>query len=381
MGMTVSGWTRRLSLALLMVLVVSLVAGCGGSDDNHETPTATATTEVAESASATATEAPPTPTDEVIPEPTSTATEEPEPTEPSPTEEPEPTATSEPTEEPTAEPEPTVDPNPFPEAVESLLGTPNGFYGVFIEAVDGSFSYELNADEQVESASLYKLPIMVELFRQREAGELDFSSSVYMDPAYFGEAGGDVYGTDYIGSYVVIDDLIFNMITLSSNVAAYALLDLAGHENINATMQNIGLYNTEIRWEPATSVAAASGSFNWEKATQHADESLNVTTARDMGELFRMISEGSLISPEASQEMFDILAQQAINDRIPALLPPDVVVAHKTGNLPGEVVHDAGIIEAPRTPVIVVVVTEFADEGVAYDFMQQVSLLAYARAS
>lgn len=362
--------------ALLLVVATLFIASCSGPS-SQPSNAQEAEASAAPAVSPTGTPAETTDTNvspEISTSPSNTATSE---LGADATSRPPPTAT----EDPTATLAPTATAAPFPDQVAALLGDPAGFYGVVVEALDGSFSYRLNPDEQVESASLYKLPIMVELFRQREAGEVNFSSSVYLDPAYFHEAEGDVYDTSYIGAEVTVDELMENMITLSSNVAAYALLDLAGMPNINATMSDIGLVSTEIRWEPAPLTAATHGSFSYEQATERADNALNVTTAGDMALLFKMLAQGELISPEASQEMLDLLARQGINDRLPALLPEGTIVAHKTGNLPGEVIHDVGLIEAPATPVAIAVVTEGADEGVAVGFMQQLALLAYQAAS
>lgn len=111
-----------------------------------------------------------------------------------------------------------------------------------------------------------------------------------------------------------------------------------------------------------------------------ADGALNVTTAEDIAWLYILLLRGEIMAPAVCQEMLDLLAQQEINDRIPAYLPGDAIVAHKTGNLDG-LVHDAGVIYAPSGPIVVVVLTEDIDEGVAVDLIAQVALAAYEAAS
>ncbi len=107
-----------------------------------------------------------------------------------------------------------------------------------------------------------------------------------------------------------------------------------------------------------------------------ADAALNVTTAADIAALYLMLVNGQIVSESVSQEMLVLLEDQQINDRLPAYLPEETVVAHKTGNLDG-LVHDAGVIFAPAGPVVVVVLTEDLDEWQAIDLIATVARLAY----
>ena len=54
--------------------------------------------------------------------------------------------------------------------------------------------------------------------------------------------------------------------------------------------------------------------------------------------------------------MLKYLTDQTIQDRIPAQLPEDVQIAHKTGDLEGRR-HDAGIIYAPSGPYVLTIMT------------------------
>ena len=77
--------------------------------------------------------------------------------------------------------------------------------------------------------------------------------------------------------------------------------------------------------------------------------------------------------------MIKLMAQQRVNDRIPRLLPPGAVVAHKTGNLPG-VVNDVGIVYGPSGPFVVAVLFDRAsDEAEAARAVADIALIAYRR--
>lgn len=268
------------------------------------------------------------------------------------------------------------------EQIDELLAGRAGRYSVVIELPGEAIGFRNRAGAQVEAASLYKLAIMVELYVQREAGRLAFDDAITLLPVYFLEDAGEGFA---IGERVAIGTLLRQMIDQSSNVAAAALLARVGNDNINATMRRLGLRATEIRWMPggaagagaATPVAAAPTAA---PAVPDEDGIYNVTSAADMARLYRLLLDGAVVSAGASAEMLALLRDQRINDRLPALLPAAVIVAHKTGNLPG-VVHDAGVIYTPRGPAIVAVLSEGVDDREATDFIARLGALVYRAAA
>ncbi|HYE38910.1 MAG TPA: serine hydrolase, partial [Ramlibacter sp.] len=89
----------------------------------------------------------------------------------------------------------------------------------------------------------------------------------------------------------------------------------------------------------------------------------NRVTAAGLCAALRLIEEGKAISPEASRAMLDILHQQKFRSGIPAGLPEDARVAHKTGEI-STVAHDAGIVYLDgRDAYVVVILTEWAPDA------------------
>lgn len=408
---------RRLLGATILV-VGGLLSACSGASEpaitQHEpTPTVAPATATAMPASPTATEdASPTATDEA-----STATATSASTEAltaSPT-------STEPAARPTTQPSPTaVDLTGFQSAIDALTTNVEGTVAVSLAASDGTVLYELNPAEPMEAASLYKLGIMVEVYREQAEGLLSFDDSIELTEGYFHE-GADSFGLGDIGSYVSIDSLVSIMITQSSNVAAYALLDHVGSENVNATMSSLGLDGIQIRWSPSPYVPEQSDEEDVEESevepegsdeavdepvdetvedesdepsgsseplagwlavgakpimTVRGESAFNVTQASDLSQLFVLLLSGSVVSEEASHEMLDLLGQQQIYGGLPALLP-DGSVAHKTGYLADGVVNDAGVIYTPHGPFVAVVLTEGLSEDVAYNITSQIGLLLF----
>ncbi len=278
----------------------------------------------------------------------------------------------------------------LPATVNDLIDDAPAHVGMVIALPDGTTLYRHEADTQFESASLYKLAIMVEVYRQQRAGELTFADLVTLYPGFFFE-DDSVYGYDSnVYDQVPVGTLLHDMITLSRNVAATALLNLVGTDNVNATAASLGLTHTKILWYPAAtdgSLSAAPGysllstrngpSSSSSLPVPIVADAFNITTPADIALLFQELIRGTVVSQSASAEMLDLLAHQQINDRLPAGVPDGTRVAHKTGDLDNSV-HDAGVIYAPRGPIVVVVMTdEVQDRDSVVQLIQNVAHLAY----
>lgn len=94
--------------------------------------------------------------------------------------------------------------------------------------------------------------------------------------------------------------------------------------------------------------------------------------------LFEKLAQGKAVNTEADQQMIDILLDQAFNSIIPAKLPKEVKVAHKTGDIRG-VRHDSGIIILPdgRKYVLITLSKNLTDVDAGIESMANVSAMIY----
>ncbi|HEU5287489.1 MAG TPA: serine hydrolase [Candidatus Limnocylindria bacterium] len=212
--------------------------------------------------------------------------------------------------------------------------------------------YARNADEHVITASLYKLGVLAEAERRVDAGDLKYSDLISIEPEDITEDGS----FEPVGTALTVDEALEKMITISDNGSALALWRVLGPANIDATLVKIGLRDFHV-------------------ALDHDED--NVATPRAVGSYFAMLANRQLISAAASDRMLARLARQEINDRLPAALPDGVVVAHKTGNLPG-ITHDAGIIFTPSGPRVVVAMTWDTYEEDAATFISNIGAAVYS---
>jgi beta-lactamase class A len=246
----------------------------------------------------------------------------------------------------------------------------------------------VNLDELFPTASTLKIPLLYSLYQMVDAGEVDLTRRVRIEPQHRVPGSGVLQDLDP-GLEPTIRDLAILMTVVSDNQATDMLYNVVGTERIHASLDTLGLHRTRI---PLTTRALLydyvglnprdprhtydlalkkmrAGEYNYEGVSWSDREGSgnDLTTPREMAVLCDAIEQGIGVSPAAREGIIDIMKRQKFNDRIPAGLPEKVEVAHKTGSIKG-VRNDAGIVYAPGQPYVVALFSKrLADEraGVA----------------
>ena len=266
--------------------------------------------------------------------------------------------------------------NVLKSAVNAELNRHNGQFAVAFFDCSTKQSFSINGDTVFHAASTMKTPVMVEVFRQAHEGLFSLTDSVPIKNEFSSIVDGTIYHLNQaddsdsdiyksIGKKMPIYDLMYRMIINSSNLATNIIIDLIGAKNVMQTMKQFGIRDMKVLRGVEDQKAYDLGMNN-------------VTTANDLMKLFNAIANGKAVSKTASDSMISILKDQRHNDIIPALLPKQVAVAHKTGNISG-VQHDSGIIYLPdgKAYIMVLLSKNLSDEAAAVKAMARVSKMIY----
>ncbi len=252
--------------------------------------------------------------------------------------------------------------------IDLLLANEPGVYGVMVLDDQGNSVYTRNETVPFIAASLYKLTLMATIYSLIEQGTISLDTPLRLSPTFFTDIDGDGYfGDEDIGTSVSVGQALLATGAWSSNVGARALLSKTSWNAVAAMATQLGLshssFNIELQGKEIATPEPGIADSN-EIATAEAfiegqavEGAVMLTTPADIAQFFQLLAQGKIVSPSASAGILAILKQQQVNDRIPALLPDDVTVAHKTGNL-DEVVHDVGLIYVNAGSVTLVLMTE-----------------------
>ena len=233
---------------------------------------------------------------------------------------------------------------------------------VAVEIRDLSTGYTsgYNMNAVMPAASTIKIPIMVEVFRQMEAGKFDLNRRVELYASDRDWGSGDIASSP-VGATFPVSTLLTQMITVSDNTAANMLIRLVGRSEINSTMRELGLHHTDLtdyirteEWSVRTSLR---------------------TTPSDMVSLLSDMARNKLIDEWSSKQMIAILEHQEINTLLPVPLP-DIPIAHKTGSF-NDTLNDVGIVYADSPYVIAVLTTDLPSLPVGRSIIHRISKVAY----
>jgi beta-lactamase class A len=219
------------------------------------------------------------------------------------------------------------------DAIRSGLTIDPELAAISVLHLETGIAAALHDDRIAVPASLYKVGVLAEAYRQIEAGTLRTDEPLRLLPTDWAPGAGILQGR--IGSQVSVADALRLMIGISDNVAAHAIVRRIGVDHVNANNQRLGLAETRY----------------------YVDDRPDTTTASDMARLLSLLAQGKVAGPEATAQMIALMRQVQPAAWLPKGVPGTVPVAHKSGQL-GGVRNDAGIVYGPTGPYVVVVLTD-----------------------
>lgn len=252
--------------------------------------------------------------------------------------------------------------------------------GVYLKHLRTGEEAAVRADEQFNSASVIKIPVMVVAYRMADQKQLDLNERVAIRKSDI-RGGSGIFRYHDLGLNPTLRDVITQMIITSDNTATDLMIaKVGGIDRVNQWLAEANLLRTRLvqtvfevfrhRYDyadpkyktltPEQLMALQSGpsplppeSLDDRIKRERAQEFwLGAMTPRETGRMLESIEQGTAASKEACDEMKRILrAQQSGARRIPHFIT--VPSGHKTGDLPPVVANDVGIVYARSGPVVV----------------------------
>lgn len=254
--------------------------------------------------------------------------------------------------------------------LEALVDGFRGDVGIYVRHLDTGRWAALNADTLFPTASMVKVPILLQTFDRIEAGALSLDQKlVYRDSLLY--EGEDLLGSFKDGEEITLSKVVMLMITMSDNTASLWLQALSGGgAAINGWLAEHGFEKTRVNsrtegrrpdWEV----------YGWGQ-----------TTPREMADLLVMIREGRAGSPEASEEMYRYLTRIYWDDEALSQIPPTVQVASKQGAV-NQSRSEVVLVNAPHGDYVFCVITKnqedtsWGDDNEGFVLLRDVSRLLW----
>lgn len=216
-----------------------------------------------------------------------------------------------------------------------------GHVSVYYFDSDPKNNVSIDATKNWDPASTIKLYAAMYAFDQVSHGNIKMDQLVTIDSKNV--AASQSYPNGYpalaASDQVDILRLLNQMITQSDNTAYNTLLDILGRQQITKYIHDLGLINSTV----GSKLNLSEDQQQYEFTTPGYGP--NLITAEDFARAFILINGGRI---PGSNDLFNILSRQKLNSMLPARLPKEVVVAHKTGEL-DPYYHDGGIVVDPKS--------------------------------
>lgn len=265
---------------------------------------------------------------------------------------------------------------PLETTLPPVLEAHRGEVAVAVKHLERGDRFEYRSTEPMPTASLIKLPVMIEAYRQAAAaGEVDLDRAVTLRDEDKVPGSGILTPHFSAGAQLALRDAIRLMIAYSDNTATNLVLDQIGLRSTSETMDRLGFPNTKIH----AKVFRRDTSVFPERSEEFG---LGSTTAAEMVGLLEQLHGGKLADEAATKEMIDHLLNCQNETRFPLHLPPGTKIAHKTGSV-SRVRCAAGIIFSPSGPIALAVLTaenedrRWVDENAANQLCARVAKLVY----
>jgi len=173
------------------------------------------------------------------------------------------------------------------ERIRSVVDSAGHEVAVYYRPLAGGDSILLNPDVRMHAASTMKVPVMMQIYLDRDSGRISLDDAMEVRTAFRSIADSSTYrltpesDSDTAlyrleGEEVPVRDLMRRMITVSSNLATNILIEEVGAERVTGTLRRLGADSMEVLRGVEDIPAYRAGLSN-------------TTTARDLGIVFEAI--------------------------------------------------------------------------------------------
>lgn len=215
-----------------------------------------------------------------------------------------------------------------------------------VESISGEKLYTFRPEVTVPSASVIKIPILMELMEKAKLNQIDLDK-IHTIKASDKAGDPSIIGNMPDGTRISIRELAWEMIHSSDNTATNILIKEVGMEAVNQNLITLGSTKTRLNRIMLDTLAVKQGRQNY----------VNVLEIND---LLQKIYEKKVATPALCDEMIAILKNCRDRSTIPRNLPKDLPIAHKTGEL-SYVRGDAAIVYTKQPFIVSIFVEGFKE--------------------
>jgi beta-lactamase class A len=230
-----------------------------------------------------------------------------------------------------------------------------GNLGIYFEYLPSGTSIGVNDREEVQLASLSKVPLVMSIFKKIEKGQISLQDNLTMKREHMDQRFGTLWQKGE-GTRLRVEELVKSSLQESDNTAYNMLFNALSQEEINEVYENLDI-----------------------QVTEQGDS--QTVSPKSYSSIFRSLYLSSFLTEENSNRILDILTTTTFSGKLTAGVPDNIRVAHKIGvferlDTSQSIFIDCGIVYVPNRPYIVCAFVQGTDEE-AQNHISHISKMIY----
>ncbi|MBA3672492.1 MAG: serine hydrolase [Gemmatimonadaceae bacterium] len=237
----------------------------------------------------------------------------------------------------------------FQRQLDSLALAAPGVVGIAVRDLTNGATFGVRDSLSFPTASAIKVALLVELYRQADAGTIALTDRVELRAA--DRAGGDGVAQYFAerGSALSLHDLAVLVSTQSDNTATNVLIDRLGMTRVSHTLDSLGLGELRLRRSMMRPAESARGNEN-------------VATPRAAAALMERLARCQLPMRQAACDDLRALLELPKRGTVSDVLPEGTAVAWKPGTLEG-VSTAWALVRLRGRPYVMAAMVSYAGAG------------------
>lgn len=232
--------------------------------------------------------------------------------------------------------------------------SPSGQIGLYFEYLPSGVSIGLNEKDEFVLASLLKVPLVMGVYKEKEAGRLDMNEVLTLKQENIDKNFGDLWEKGP-GAQISVKDAVQLVLTESDNTAKSVLFGRLPGGSIEDVFDALDI-------------------------PKDLEQNMAVVTPKNYSSVLRSLYLSSYLDRSDSNEILDLLSRSKFTDKLRAGVPENVKVAHKIGvyspNTPDSVHTDCGIVYLPLRPYILCLMIKGSEDS-AREYFKRISEATY----
>lgn len=240
--------------------------------------------------------------------------------------------------------------------IDRITRSVNAEWGIYIKCMETGEEVARNADRQMDTMSVIKIPLMAEAFRQIQAGKFALTDTIKLTEAQKRPGTGILRSLED-GAVITVKDALTLMIIVSDNTATDLIFDkVGGIGPVNDFMKRLGLNSIRATGESELWFKALRAAPSAEEFHRAGKSPYGLASPRDIGKLLEKMERKELVSAAASDQMLQMMRGQVYSSRIPRYLF-GYRIPHKTGDFMPYIGNDVGVLEGQSKRIVISIFT------------------------